>query len=173
MRFYSGFCLWNEKELFSDYLDNSEFCVAGFSFGAQKAVIDAVHTKKRVDKVQLISPAFFKNSSKFKKLQLNGFKKDKKSYIKTFIENIQYPSQFDVSKYIDDCNVEELEEMFNFNWGLIEYLKDVKIEIFIGSEDKIIDVEGALKFFKNYGDVYFIKGVGHLLKGNYKKEGEL
>jgi len=166
MRYYSGFCLWGEKELFNEYLDESEFCVAGFSYGAQKALIDAVHTNKRVDKLQLISPAFFKNNSKFIKLQLNGFKKDKNKYILNFIDNIKYPSKFDISKYIDNCDINELEEMFNFNWGLIEHLKNVKVEIFIGSEDKIIDVNGAVKFFKNYGDVYLIKGVGHILKAD-------
>ena len=165
MRYYSGFCFWNERELFSEYLEDSEFCVAGFSYGAQKALIDAVHTNKRVDKLQLISPAFFKNNPKFVKLQLNGFKKDKQKYINNFLENVKYPSNIDVSKYIDDCELYQLEEMFEFNWGLIEYLKNIKVEVFIGSEDKIIDVEGAVKFFKKYADVYFIKGVGHILKG--------
>ena len=165
MRYYSGFCFWNERELFSEYLEDSEFCVAGFSYGAQKALIDAVHTNKRVDKLQLISPAFFKNNSKFVKLQLNGFKKDKQKYINNFLENVKYPSNIDVSKYIDDCELYQLEEMFEFNWGLIEHLRNVKVEVFIGTEDKIIDVDGAVKFFKQYGDVYLIKGVGHLLKG--------
>ena len=166
MRFYSGFCFWNEKELFKEYLDESEFCVAGFSYGTQKALIDVVHTNKRVDKLQLLSPAFFRNNSKFMKLQLNGFKKDKQKYIKTFLENVKYPSDVNISKYVDECDENELKEMFEFNWGLIEHLKNVKVEIFIGSEDKIIDVDGAVKFFKNYGDVYFVKGVGHILKRN-------
>jgi len=166
MRYYSGFCFWNEKELFSEYLDTSEFCVAGFSYGAQKALIDAVHTTKRVDKLQLISPAFFNTNSKFVKLQLNGFKKDKEQYIKNFIENVKYPSSIDIEKYIDDCDLYQLEEMFEFNWGLIEHLKKgIKVEVFIGSEDKIIDVNLATKFFRQYGDVYIIKNVGHLLKG--------
>jgi len=168
MRYYSGFCFWNERELFKDILDDSEFCVAGFSYGAQKALIDAVHTNKRVDKLQLISPAFFKNNPKFIKLQINGFKKNKQKYISTFLENVKYPSDIDISKYIDDCELYQLEEMFEFNWGLIEHLKNVKVEVFIGSEDKIIDVDSAVKFFKKYGDVYLIKNAGHLLKGEKK-----
>jgi len=163
MRFYSGFCLWNEKELFKEYLDESEFCVGGFSYGAQKALIDAVHTNKRVDKLQLFSPAFFKNNKKFINLQLNAFKKDKQKYISNFIENIKYPTNKDISNYLDDCELFELEEMFKFNWGLIEHLKNVKVEVFIGEKDKIIDVDGAVKFFKQYGDVYFFKEKGHLL----------
>jgi len=168
MRYYSGFCFWNERELFSEYLDDSEFCIAGFSYGAQKALMNAVHTNKRVDKLQLISPAFFKNNPKFIKLQLNGFKKDKQKYIQTFMQNVKYPSNIDISKYMDDCIIDDLEEMFKFNWGLIEHLRNVKVEVFIGSEDKIIDVDLAVKFFKNYGDVYLIKGVGHILKGDKK-----
>jgi len=46
---------------------------------------------------------------------------------------------------------------------LIEHLKNIKVEVFIGKEDKIIDVDGAVKFFRNYADVYLIKDVGHLL----------
>ena len=163
MRFYSGFGLWQEKELFKDYLDESEFCVAGFSYGAQKALIDAVHTNKRVDKLQLLSPAFFKNNPKFSKLQFNGFKKDKQKYINNFLENVKYPKEIDLEKYVDDCELYQLEEMFEFNWGLIEHLKGIKVEIFIGDKDKIIDVDGAVKFFKNYGDVYLLKDKGHLL----------
>jgi len=162
MRYYSGFCFWNERELFKEYLDDSEFCVAGFSYGAQKALIDAVHTNKRVDKLQLLSPAFFNLNPKFIKLQLNGFKKDKNKYIKNFLENVKYPKEIDLSKYIDECELYQLEEMFSFNWGLIEHL-DTKVEIFIGEKDKIIDVKGAVKFFREYGDVYLLKDKGHLL----------
>ena len=162
MRYYSGFCFWNERELFREYLDDSEFCVAGFSYGAQKALIDAVHTNKRVDKLQLLSPAFFNLNPKFIKLQLNGFKKDKNKYIKNFLENVKYPKEIDLSKYIDECELYQLEEMFSFNWGLIEHL-DTKLEIFIGKMDKIIDVKGAVKFFREYGDVYLLKDKGHLL----------
>jgi esterase/lipase len=162
MRFYSGFCFWDEKELFEEYLDTSDFCVAGFSYGAQKALIDAVHTNKRVDKLQLLSPAFFNPNPKFIKLQLNGFKKDKDKYIKNFLENVKYPKEIDLSKYIDECELYQLEEMFGFNWGLIEHL-DTKVEIFIGEDDKIIDVKGAVKFFRKYGDVYLLKDKGHLL----------
>jgi len=164
MRYYSGFGFWGEKELFSEYLDESEFCVAGFSYGAQKALIDAVHTNKRVDKLQLLSPAFFTYPKKIVNLQLNSFKKDKQKYVNNFLENVKYPSDIDISKYYDEPELYQLEELFSFNWGLIEHLKNVKIEVFIGSEDKIIDVENAVKFFKNYADVYLIKETGHLLR---------
>jgi len=165
MRYYSGFGFWNEKELFRDYLEEGDFNIAGFSYGAQKALIDAVHTNKRVNKLQLLSPAFFPQNPKFAKLQINAFKKDKNSYIKKFIENVKYPKEIDISKYLDEVELYQLEEMFEFNWGLIEYAKkkNIDIEVFIGEKDKIIDVKNGVEFFKKYAKVYFIKDVGHLL----------
>jgi pimeloyl-ACP methyl ester carboxylesterase len=165
MRFYSGFGFWNEKKLFENYLEEGEFVVAGFSYGAQKALIDAVHTNKRVDKLQLLSPAFFPKNPKFAKLQINTFKKDKENYIKNFLENVKYPKEIDLDIYLDETELYQLEEMFEFNWGLIEYAKqkNINIEVYIGEKDKIIDIKNAVKFFKNYAKVYFIKDVGHLL----------
>ena len=172
MRFYSGFGFWNEKELFSEYLEEGEFVVAGFSYGAQKALIDAIDSKKRVDKLQLLSPAFFNNNPKFIKLQLNSYKQKKKDYVKQFYQNTKHPltekeiKKLNIEKYYDKTETYQLEELLNFNWGIIEHIKNknIDIEIFIGSEDKIIDVKKAVDFFKNYGKIYFIKGAGHLLK---------
>lgn len=165
MRYYSGFGFWNEKKLFENYLEEGEFVVAGFSYGAQKALIDAVHTNKRVDKLQLLSPAFFPKNPKFAKLQINTFKKDKENYIKNFLENVKYPKEIDLDIYLDETELYQLEEMFEFNWSLIEYAKqkNINIEVYIGEKDKIIDIKNAVKFFKNYAKVYFIKDVGHLL----------
>jgi pimeloyl-ACP methyl ester carboxylesterase len=165
MRFYSGFGFWNEKKLFIEYLEDNEFTVAGFSYGAQKALIDAVHTTKRVNKLQLLSPAFFPKNPKFAKFQINAFKKDKDNYIKNFIENVRYPTDINIDIYLEEPELYQLEEMFEFNWRLIEYAKqkNIIIEIFIGEKDKIIDVKNAVEFFKNYGKVYFIKDAGHLL----------
>ena len=165
MRYYSGFAFWNEKELFKEYLEEGEFNVAGFSYGAQKALIDAVHTTKRVNKLQLFSPAFFPKNQKYAKLQINAFKKDKNLYIQKFIENVKFPKEIDLSKYFDEPELYQLEEMFEFNWGIIEYAKkkNIDIEVFIGEQDKIIDINETVKFFKRYAKVYFIKDVGHLL----------
>jgi esterase/lipase len=164
MRYYSGFCFWDERELFGEYLDEGEFCVAGFSYGAQKALIDAVHTHKRVDKLQLISPAFFTFNQKAINLQLKSFQTNKQNYIQTFLTNVIYPTNRDISKYIDECEYEQLEELFSFNWNLIHHLdKRIKLEVFIGEKDKIINVKQAVKFFKSFGEVYVLKDKGHLL----------
>lgn len=43
--------------------------------------------------------------------------------------------------------------------------RGIKIEIYLGSDDKIIDSQKAMEFFKGFGTVYFIKNSGHILKG--------
>ena len=77
MRFYSGFSLSNDKQLFEPYLKESEFCVAGFSYGAIKAFNDTLNSKTRVDTLQLFSPAFFQDKNeKFKRMQMMYINKD-------------------------------------------------------------------------------------------------
>lgn len=60
MRYFSGFCFQNEEALFEPYLIKSDFTVAGFSYGAIKAMEYAFTCKTRIDTLQLFSPAFFK-----------------------------------------------------------------------------------------------------------------
>ncbi|WP_238593468.1 hypothetical protein [Sulfurospirillum diekertiae] len=77
MKFFSGFCLANEQELFSSYLNQSDFTVAGFSYGAIKAFEYTLTCKERIDTLQLFSPAFFEDKdAKFKKLQTLSFSKN-------------------------------------------------------------------------------------------------
>ena len=42
--------------------------------------------------------------------------------------------------------------------------RGVKIEVFVGSEDKIVDAKSVAEYFKEFAQIYFIKGVGHLLR---------
>ena len=58
-KYFNGFSLQNEEELFSEYLLQSELCVAGFSYGAQKAFEYVYKSKERIDRLILLSPAFF------------------------------------------------------------------------------------------------------------------
>ena len=167
--YYSGFCLENEKELFEEFLENGDFVLQGFSYGAIKAFKEALNSSKRVDKLQLISPAFFQTQDKkFKRMQLMFFKKDAKSYCDNFLENIAYPSSLNTSKYFTQGSMGELDELINYTW-LEEELqtlvdKGTKIEVFLGQNDKIIDSEKAKDFFVKYATVYYIKNVGHILK---------
>jgi len=160
MKYFSGFCLCNEKELFKEYLEDGEFVVAGFSKGAQDALEYVLNTDKRVDKLQLLSPAFFDYPKKVIDLNLKAFEKNKPGYIKNFLTKAGFYDE----KYICECSRDELYRLFTFNWEKIKELKNVKIEVFLGEYDKILALKKASDFFKNYSDVYFIKKANHFLR---------
>lgn len=166
--YFSGFCFKNESELFNEYLESNDFTVCGFSYGAIKAFEEVLSTNQRVDKLQLFSPAFFQTfDDKFKRTQLMYFKKDANAYVETFLQNVIYPSNLDISKYFELGTSKQLEELLNYKWSeekLQELVdKGVKIEVYLGGVDKIIDSSKAKDFFKNFATVYYIKEKGHLL----------
>ena len=166
--FYSGFCFKNECEIFKDYLEIGDFIISGFSYGAIKAFKQALESKTRVDKLQLFSPSFFQNKDeKFKKMQKLFFKKDEKSYINNFLENVKYPQNNDIKEYLHIGKYEELEELLEFIWKKEDFekliSKGIKIEVFLGGNDKIIDSFVAKDFFKDFATVYYFKDKGHLL----------
>jgi len=170
MRYFNGFCFKDEHRLFLEYLDSSEYCVSGFSYGAIKAVKFLSDYSKRVDKLQLFSPAFFQNrSKKYKSLQIDLFKKDRISYIKNFIKNSVYPSSIEVGEFIGDCSVDELEELLNFTYDekIIEDFinRGIEIEIYLGDMDKVVDSESVFEFFKPFATIYRFKNRGHILYG--------
>jgi len=167
MKYFSGFCLKNEKSLFKEYLEDNEFVVAGFSYGAQKALEYVLNSQKRIDKLQLLSPAFFNVNQKFIDVNLNAFRKNKISYIKNFlkkaginelrIENRELRIDY-------SCTEKDLIKLFTFDWEKIKNLKNIKIEIFLGEYDRILALKKAEKFFKQYGTVYLIKKANHFLR---------
>lgn len=166
--FFSGFCFSNECELFVDYLEKGDFTVSGFSYGAIKAFKTVLNCDKRVDKLQLFSPAFFQDKDeKFKRMQLIYFKKDEEPYIKTFLGNVNSSFDKDVSKYYKKGTEKELEELLYFIWEKEDLQKivdkGVKIEVFLGEKDLIIDSKKAKEFFKEFATVYYFKEKGHLL----------
>jgi len=166
--FYSGFCFFNESELFSEYLIRNDFTISGFSYGAIKAFEEALNSKKRVDKLQLFSPAFFQNfDEKFKRTQILYFNKDENTYIENFLKNVIYPKEVDISKYFKKGIAKELEELLFYEWSEEKLQKLVDkgtiIEVYLGENDKIIDSLKVKEFFKNYGTTYYIKNKGHLL----------
>lgn len=162
LQYFSGFCLSGEKELFSEYLSNSEYEVAGFSYGAIKAYEYCLTTKKRVDKLTLLSPAFFLDKDeKFKRLQLLHFRKNKNKYIENFLQNCSYPCETDLQKYLYPQSIKELEELLNYKWN--QKLKDIDIRVYLGENDKIIDSKKAHEFFKEFTTSYYMKQKGHIL----------
>ena len=167
-KYFSGFCFFDESELFDEYLEKSDFTVCGFSYGAIKAFEEVLNSNQRVDKLQLFSPAFFQTSNdKFKRMQLMFFKKDANSYCENFLKNVLNPTNKDISKYFQMGTFEELEELLNYQWSeeklqrLVD--KGTIIEVYLGEVDKIIDSQKAKEFFKNFATVYYIKEKGHLL----------
>ena len=169
-KYFSGFSLENEEEIFSEYIIKNDFTVSGFSYGAIKAFEELLESNQRVDLIQLFSPAFFQTQSeKFIRMQLMFFKKDSKAYCENFLKNISQPSGFNMSKYFKEDSLEELQTLLTYKWEeekLNKVLKKgVKIEVYLGSDDKIINSQEAANFFKEFAKVYFIKNSGHILKG--------
>jgi len=165
--YFSGFSLRGEKDLFKDYIIENDFTVSGFSYGAQKAFEYVLNLENRVDLLQLFSPAFFQDKEKrYKRMQLMFFKKDSQTYSDNFLANCGFSKEL-AMKYFQEGTYKELEELLSYEWDkeklqkLID--KNIKIEIYLGSDDKIIDANVALEFFKQFGEVYFIKEKGHIL----------
>lgn len=169
MKFFSGFLLRGEEKLFESYLISSRYTVAGFSYGAQKALEYALHTEERVERLILLSPAFFNTESDaFVRTQKHYFNTNKTQYIQNFLTNVSFPcNQVKLETYLDDGSIEQLEELLTYKWekDTLVLLKNrgIKIEVFLGSEDKIIDSKAAFDFFSKYTTTYLIKKAGHLL----------
>jgi len=170
MKFYSGFSLKDEDHYFSDYINRSDYSVCGFSYGAIKAfqhVKEQLEAGKRVDTLQLISPAFFQTKDeKFKKLQLLGYRKNRDTYLKEFTASCFLPYEKKIVEHSQN-SVEELEELLNYEWDIDELNtiaeRGVKIEVYLGGEDKIIDVESAKEFFLQVATVTYIREANHFL----------
>lgn len=169
MKYFSGFALENESALFDALLDRSDYCVAGFSYGAQKALDFASLYKGRIDTLQLFSPAFFQTSGeKFRRLQLFGYKKDPAVYMKNFEKECHAPYTNSCDALFGEGSYEALEELLTYEFELqaLEDLtkRNVAIEVYLGGKDHIIDPLLAKKFFLPYATTYLIKNANHFLK---------
>ncbi len=168
MVFYSGFSLKEDISFFKQYIKDSDYTIAGFSYGAIKAFEYTLSCKDRVDTLQLFSPAFFQTKSEgFKRAQLMAYKKSKDDYLSHFIKGCFEPHELQKTQHIV-TKESELEELLEYVWNP-DKLRDivqsgVRVEVYLGSEDKIIDVEGANEFFKQYATTYLIKGANHFLQ---------
>ncbi len=165
MRFFSGFCLQGERELFAEFLQPNDFTVAGFSYGAIKALEYTLQAPQRIDRLVLLSPAYFANKdAKFKKMQLLFFKKDPESYIRQFLQNVASPSALDMSPYLQPQDSRQLHELLHYDWQKLGDLDpNLTLEIHLGGKDRIIDAHRAHDFFKRYGESYLHKNLGHIL----------
>jgi len=169
MKFYSGFSLSNDKQLFKEYLKESTFTVAGFSYGAIKAFEEVVSSNKRVDTLQLFSPAFFQDRpKKFRYTQKMYHSKDASSYLKNFFKLCFSPAKIDEKIKLEEGSETELVELLDYEWkkDKLQALKDrgVKIEVYLGSEDKIINADKVKAFFLPFATTYMVNRAGHTLE---------
>ena len=170
VKFFNGFSLRGEETLFASYLNESDFTIAGFSYGAQLAFEAVYHRDQRVEKLILLSPAFFQTEKKsFVRAQLRYFEQDQKSYVQQFLNNVAYTSRVDLSPYLERGSREALEALLTYQWDsekIAEVLaRGTQIEVYLGGKDKIINSEEAFTFFSALTTTYLIKDAGHLLIG--------
>ena len=168
MIYFNGFSLLGEEKIFDDWLEKNDFCVAGFSFGAQKAVEFTLNSNQRVDKLQLFSPAFFNDKDvKFKRMQMMFWNKNQHEYSNNFLKNCAFPSDLDLLKFHKIGTTLELDSLLNYSWEESKMQKlidrNIKIEVFLGGSDAIIDSKKAKEFFYQFAEVYFFKHAGHCL----------
>lgn len=168
MKFFSGFSLRNDRRFFDGLLRESDYTVAGFSYGAIKAAHYAAESNERIDTLQLFSPAFFQTKKEsFRRLQMGGYLKDPIEYLRLFRESCFAPCPAGV---LDEGDHSEaaLRELLYFTWSpeLMERLraKGTRIEVYLGLEDRIIDVEGAREFFIPFGTVTSMQRCNHFLQ---------
>lgn len=169
MHFYSGFSLRNEADCFSDWLSGDDYTVAGFSYGAIRALEHAAGSEKRIERLQLFSPAYFCNKSEaFRKLQLRAYRSDRKGYLSRFISSCFTPYPMTEVETADD-GIEALEKLLYYPWpaSQLRALQEsgTKIDVYLGEKDAVIDADAAKAFFESYATVYFIKGANHFLQG--------
>ncbi len=168
MKYFNGFSLYGEELLFSPFLGKSDFMVAGFSYGAQLAFENVYQSKERIEKLILLSPAFFQTEKKsFVRAQLRYFEQDSRAYLQQFLSNVSYPSKISLSPYVANGNSEALEALLTYQWDemrikeLLE--RGTQIEVYLGGQDKIIKSDEAFAFFSALTTTYLIKDAGHLL----------
>ena len=169
VKFFSGFSFRDEKELFGDYLIENDFSVAGFSKGAIDAVEYLLGTKRRVDLLQLFSPAYFNTKEEsFKRAQSLAFKKSPQRYLESFYKTCIGDSDIDIESFKSEGSSQELDSLLHYEWSAAKLeeigARGVKVEVYLGERDEIVDSVSALAFFEKYAQVWYIRGVGHLLR---------
>lgn len=168
MIFYSGFSFTEEEALFKTYLRHDAYTVAGFSYGAIKALQHVLASETRIDRLQLISPAFFNDKpEKFKRLQMMGYGKDKEAYLQAFSKLCFEPHDETAALKRSDTSSESLEELLYYAWEpkLLEAVnnKGTAIEVYLGMEDRIVNASAAAEFFQPHATVFLIKNANHFL----------
>ena len=181
MQFYSGFALQEDAKLFKNVLKDTQYSVAGFSYGAIHAVEYAyqrIQNNIRIDRVQLFSPAFFNTQSeRFKVMQLRAYEKNAQAYLRKFISNCYHPSTNLELLSWGPHTKDQLHELLFYTWQSkkLEVLTqhNVAVDVYLGAQDAIIDAQACEAFFAPFAVVHVHKNRGHFLlndKGEYINE---
>lgn len=165
--FYSGFCLCGEEEIFHEYLPAFGSYVCGFSYGAIGALKYALK-EQSVKNLILLSPAYYAHQEDaFKEAQLAAFESDKELYRLKLLKKSGFDER-ECELYAKEGAYEELLELLYFDWNTarLEMLADrgVKIEVFIGSADGIVEPEASAEFFGHFAKVYTLENKNHILR---------
>jgi pimeloyl-ACP methyl ester carboxylesterase len=168
LKFFSGFCVEGESELFSDFIQPKVEAIVGFSYGAIGAFEYAMQRKEFFKKLILLSPAYYAHTSEeFKTQQLSAFKVDPDLYKIKLLKKSGL-NEADGQKYGKEGTKDELEKLLYYTWPTegFEKLKKngVEIEVFIGANDRVVDPNVSMEFFKQHATVYFIKDKNHFLR---------
>jgi len=169
LKYFNGFSLEGEEQFFKPWLIESDYAVAGFSYGAQLALEYALQSSRRIDRLLLFSPAFFQNrKASFMRAQLRYFDAGREAYVAQFLKNVVFPSNIDLKLHLDTGSKAELEVLLSYRWDA-EKLKILQtrgtvVEVFLGAKDKIIDAKAARDFFVPLTTTYWFKEAGHLLQ---------
>ncbi|MEA3523877.1 MAG: pimelyl-ACP methyl ester esterase BioV [Campylobacterota bacterium] len=167
MKFYSGFSLREDKTFFTPYLKESQYSIAGFSYGAIAALLHVSQSSSRIDTLQLFSPAFFQNKpEKFKRLQMMAYQRNSELYLKNFMKTCFKPYVLKKTLHVE-TSADELHELLHFQWP-VDILQDIVdrgivIEVYLGEKDAVIDADAAKSFFLPFSTTYYIKNANHFL----------
>ncbi|MDR3347563.1 MAG: pimelyl-ACP methyl ester esterase BioV [Helicobacteraceae bacterium] len=162
--FFSGFGFKDESGLFGEFLPECDFCVAGFSLGAIRAFEFVVSAAERIDRLILLSPAFFENKDdRFRRLQTMAFARDRSAYMERFYALC---GGVDPRWRDPDPPLDDLRLLLNFAWdkAALKNIGRIGVDVIIGGKDNIIDSPAAMEFFVECGfNVKYIKQANHLL----------
>jgi pimeloyl-ACP methyl ester carboxylesterase len=168
MTYFSGFCMEGESPLFDAWLDRSAYSISGFSYGAVEAFEYAAASSLRIDTLQLFAPAFFQTKpERYRTIQRKAFAADPKGYRQQFLLNAAHPHSLPPLT-TRDGRQEELDTLLDYVWEpeRLEALsaRGTRIEVYLGGADRIIDSEGARRFFTPLVTVHWIRGANHFLQ---------
>lgn len=172
MTYFSGFGLRGEAPLFHSILApyaHNPYAVAGFSYGAQKALEYVYASSKRVDTLLLLSPAWFLDRDEaFINAQIDALKANKTAYFRAFLRQAVFPCASQrLASYFTGATERQLRELLAYTWpkkklsALCE--RGVRVVVYLGGKDRIINAYGAHDFFKAFAESRLIKEAGHIL----------